>query len=98
TPIPTLSLHDALPISARRTARDFAFNKQWIGATPFWMAAAFHKADLIRVLAGSGIDPLSSTSDGTTPLMAAAQGWSPRAPFQDRSEEHTSELQSLRHL
>ena len=49
------------------------------------MAAAFLKADLIRVLAGSGTDPLSPTSDGTTPLMAAAQGWSPRAPFQDAS-------------
>jgi ankyrin repeat protein len=70
---------------ARRTARDFAFNKQWIGATPLWMAAAFHKADLIRVLAGSGADPLLPTSDGTTPLMAAAHGWSPRAPFQDAS-------------
>ncbi len=70
---------------ARRTARDLAFNKQWIGATPFWMAAAFHKPDLVRVLKKSGADPVLPTSDGTTPLMAAAQGWSPRALFQDAS-------------
>ena len=28
---------------ARRAAADFAFNKQWLGATPLWLAAAFHQ-------------------------------------------------------
>ena len=37
------------------------------------------------VLAAGGADPLLPKNDGTTPLMAAAQGESPRALFQDAS-------------
>lgn len=70
---------------ARRTAGDFAFNKQWLGATPLWTAAGFHKPALIQVLAAGGADPLLPRNDGTTPLMAAALGESPRATFQDAS-------------
>ncbi len=70
---------------ARRGGADFAFNKHWLGATPLWLAAAFHKPALVRVLAADGGDPLLPSSDGTTPLMAAAQGESPRALFQDAS-------------
>ena len=70
---------------ARRAAADFAFNKHWLGATPLWLAAGFHKPALMDVLAAAGADPLLPKNDGTTPLMAAAQGESPRALFQDAS-------------
>ncbi len=70
---------------ARRGGADFAFNKHWLGATPLWLAAGFHQAALVQVLAAGGADPLLSRNDGTTPLMAAAQGESPRALFQDAS-------------
>ncbi len=70
---------------ARRGGADFAFNKHWLGATPLWLAAGFHRPALIRALTAGGADPLLPSSDGTTPLMAAAQGESPRALFQDAS-------------
>ena len=70
---------------ARRGGADFAFNKHWLGATPLWLAAGFHQAALVHVLAAGGADPLLPRNDGTTPLMAAAQGESPRALFQDAS-------------
>lgn len=68
---------------ARRGSRDYAFDKRWVGATPFWMAAGFHRPTLMQVLAASGADSVSPTKDGTMPLMAAAQGESPRALFQN---------------
>ena len=70
---------------ARRGGADFAFNKHWLGATPLWLAAGFHRPALVQVLAAGGADPLLPRNDGTTPLMAAAQGESPRALFQDAS-------------
>ncbi len=70
---------------ARRAAADLAFNKHWLGATPLWLAAGFHRPALIQVLVAGGADPLLPRNDGTTPLMAAAQGESPRALFQDAS-------------
>ena len=62
----------------RRHTQDLAFNKSWIGATPFWLAARFAEVDIIRVLAGSGAHSRLATKDGTTPLIAAAQGESGR--------------------
>jgi ankyrin repeat protein len=53
------------------TARDYAFDKQWIGATPFWLAAAFHDMELVKILATAGADPQLPRGDGNTPLMAA---------------------------
>ena len=60
----------------RRHTQDLAFNKSWIGATPFWLAARFAEVDIMRVLAGSGAHSRLATKDGTTPLIAAAQGGS----------------------
>ena len=42
------------------------------GATPFFLAARVGDAELMRVLAEYGADPLLPTEDNTTPLMAAA--------------------------
>jgi ankyrin repeat protein len=42
------------------------------GATPFLLAAKAADVDLMRALVEQGADPLLTTADGTTPLMAAA--------------------------
>ena len=43
-----------------------------VGATPFLLAAKHADAALMRALVVHGADPLLTTEDGTTPLMAAA--------------------------
>jgi ankyrin repeat protein len=43
-----------------------------VGATPFLLAAASYDADLMRILAASGADPLLATEEKTTPLIMAA--------------------------
>src|SRR5262245_14557987 len=53
------------------TARDYAFDAQWIGATPLWLAAAFRDLELVKMLAAAGADAGMPRHDGNTPLMAA---------------------------
>jgi ankyrin repeat protein len=53
-----------------------------VGATPFYLAAKFSDAPLMRLLAAHGADPRIPTAQGVTPFMAAAglgfwQGESP---------------------
>ena len=43
-----------------------------IGATPFLLAARTKDAELMRLFADLGADPLLTNEDGTTPLMVAA--------------------------
>src|SRR5437867_6419323 len=56
----------------RRNAQDFILPATLIGATPYWLAAKFVEADLMRALVAGGADPGTPIKDGTTPLMAAA--------------------------
>jgi uncharacterized protein len=56
----------------RRWSHDFALHENWVGATPFWLAAKFLEVDIMRVLGAAGADPNLASEDGTTPLMAAA--------------------------
>jgi ankyrin repeat protein len=55
----------------RRTSVDWALNYTWIGSTPYWLAARFAEAPMMRILAEAGADPRFVMKDGTTPLMAA---------------------------
>lgn len=59
--------------TARRSTRDYAINKLWLGATPFWLAAAFQDTAMMQVLAAAGADTRAAKNDGTTPLIGAAQ-------------------------
>ncbi len=43
-----------------------------VGATPFFVAAAAGDANIMRILAAGGADPLAMVKGKTTPLMAAA--------------------------
>jgi ankyrin repeat protein len=64
---------------ARRSGQDYAFSKNWIGATPFWLAAAFHRTEIMKVLASAGANPGFTLGDGTTALIVAVRGETPRA-------------------
>ena len=57
-----------------------------IGATPFLLAARTADADLMRLLAQLGADPLLANEDGTTPLMVAA-GVGTQNPGEDPGTE-----------
>lgn len=54
----------------------------FIGATPFFMAARGGDTELMRLLVELGADPLLPNEDGTTPLMAAA-GVGTHSPGED---------------
>jgi ankyrin repeat protein len=56
------------------------------GATPFLLAARTGDAELMRLLAKLGADPLIPTTDGSTPLMVAA-GVGTRSPGEDAGTE-----------
>ena len=42
----------------RRDSVDFYFHPSFVGATPFWLAARFRAAEIMRLLAMHGADPL----------------------------------------
>jgi ankyrin repeat protein len=54
----------------------------FVGATPFFMAARGGDAELMRLLVELGADPTLPNEDGTTPLMAAA-GVGTHSPGED---------------
>ena len=77
--IETLLDHGADPnarlLSGTRYARQgklFTLSMDWVGATPFFLAAKFGRGDIMRQLAGRGADPHAGLEGGVTPLMAAA--------------------------
>jgi ankyrin repeat protein len=57
-----------------------------LGATPFFLAAKTADAELMRVLAALGADPMLTNADNSTPLMAAA-GLGTRSPGEDAGTE-----------
>ena len=58
----------------------------FLGGTPFLLAARTGDADLMRLLAELGADPLLPNEDGTTPLMVAA-GVGTSSPGEDPGTE-----------
>lgn len=56
----------------RRWSHDFALLDRWAGATPYWLAARFLELEMMRAIAQAGGDTSLPSTDGTTPLMAAA--------------------------
>ena len=75
---------DGADLNARVTRRPnvgvTALN--FVGATPFFMAARGGDIELMRLLVELGADPLLPNEDGTTPLMAAA-GVGTHSPGED---------------
>ena len=58
----------------------------FLGGTPFLLAARTGDADLMRLLAELGADPLLPNEDGTTPIMVAA-GVGTSSPGEDPGTE-----------
>ena len=75
-------------INARVTKRPPAgiTSLNFVGGTPFLLAARTADAPLMRVLAELGADPLLPNEDNTTPLMVAA-GVGTQAPGEDPGTE-----------
>lgn len=66
---------DARLASGTRYARQgklFALDNDWVGATPFFLAAKFGRGDIMRRLSESGANPSVGLDGGVTPLMVAA--------------------------
>ena len=55
-----------------RYGKFFALEMRLAGATPFFLAAKYAEADIMRRLAAAGADPRAGLAGGVTPLMAAA--------------------------
>ena len=71
-------------MTRRTTAGASSLNS--VGATPFLMVARTADAELMRLLAALGADPLLPNEDNTTPLMVAA-GVGTRSPGEDAGTE-----------
>jgi ankyrin repeat protein len=83
TLVKKLKAHGA-DVNARVTRRPNAgvTALNFIGATPFFMAARGGDTELMRLLVELGADPKLPNEDGTTPLMAAA-GVGTHSPGED---------------
>ena len=90
---PDLRLARATP--ARRLGRDWAMDWTWVGATPFWMAAMFGDAPMMRALAAGRAAPDATLEDGTTPLMAPLARRH-RRPGADRAAVEAGTLEAVR--
>ena len=67
---PNAVLTNGTPV--RKHSQDLAFNIDWRGATPFWLAAQFAELDMMRALATAGADPRATAmGDQATTVMAA---------------------------
>src|SRR5205814_9233427 len=84
-PLYTLSLHDALPISPRRSWRER------------YPAATTGRAGALQRTAWPAPSARTRRA-GLPPAKCCPFRWKSGASRPCRSEEHTSELQSLRHL
>src|SRR5262249_45875144 len=83
----------------RRHSQHLNFDRSWIGATPFWLAARFAEVDIMRTLADGKADPRLATRDGTTPLIVGAKGESRRTLGRitvERSERERRALDAVK--
>jgi ankyrin repeat protein len=69
---PNARLTKPMPLLSRYIGQQAGLDTNILGATPFWLAAEYADAAMMRLLASLGADPLLTTNDKTTPLMAAA--------------------------
>ncbi len=72
---PSLRLRAGTPL--RRASQDWAFNPALVSATPYWLAAWFHDADVMRDLAEAGADPRATTLERWRGVFERAGGVGP---------------------
>src|SRR5262249_22022283 len=69
---PNARLERRLPAVSREVAQQNGLDGNMVGATPFWLAAGFGDAPMMRALLEAGADPTITSADRTTALMVAA--------------------------
>lgn len=69
---PDLRLESGTPL--RRTSQDWAFNPALVSATPYWLAAYFREANIMRDLVAAGADPRLTTLELWRPVFERAGG------------------------
>src|SRR5207244_1008519 len=93
----------------RRSSKDYNFAPELVGATPFWLAARFSEANVMRLLVKHGADPLVVhrvdyfAGEGATPrshatnAVMAATGMGGGAPWiqPDRAEREALMLEAV---
>ena len=67
---PNARLTRGMPV--RRFGIEWSLPSTLVGATPFFVAAAFVDVDMMQALAAGGADPTLAILDGTSPLLAAS--------------------------
>ena len=72
---PNLRLRAGTPV--RRASQDWAFAPALVSATPYWLAAWFHDADVMRELAEAGADPRLTTLERWRAVFERAGGVGP---------------------
>jgi len=61
----------------RYSSADYHLNGAFVGATPYWLAAKYGEAEMMKVLAARGADPKHLAKDGSTAIMAAVTAKTP---------------------
>ncbi len=69
---PDMRLETGTPL--RRTSQDWAFNPALVSATPYWLAAYFREANIMRDLVAAGADPRLTTHELWRPVFERAGG------------------------
>lgn len=69
---PNARLEKPMPLLSRYIGQQAGVDTNPLGATPFWLAASYGDAPMMRILVAAGADPLLKSRDNTTALMAAA--------------------------
>ena len=72
---PNVRLRSGTPV--RRASQDWAFAPALVSATPYWLAAWFHDADVMRDLAEAGADPGATTLERWRAVFERAGGEGP---------------------
>lgn len=56
------------PNSVQRSSEDWALRTAMVGATPYWIAASFREAEIMRALEDGGADPLLTNLEQYRPI------------------------------
>lgn len=90
---PNVRLRNGSPQT--RYGGQWAFHRDWVGATPLWLAAGLGNAEIVRTLLSAGADPRLIPTNGTTMLIAAAQTLTPKATSDGRRSYKIPEKRAL---
>ena len=61
----------------RRASEDWAFDTEYVSATPFWLAARWREPEIMRILAAGGADPTMTTTELYAPMFERGGGGGP---------------------